>query len=145
MTIAIGWALVVLLIVIVVRTWVRRRARARPRDGREERSFSIPSGSFRLEMPKISGVIRRRRRGTPTDAVSAYLAALDDLAVHDPARARRESESPHEHATRAGIPELGSLQADYALARYGGRHLTDAENRRGVGRWRRLRARLRRV
>ena len=145
MTIAIGWALVVLLIVIVVRTWVRRRVRARPRDGREERSFSIPSGSFRLEIPKIGGVIRRRRRGTPSDAVSAYLAALDDVAAHDPERARREPESPHAHAARAGIPELGSLQADYALARYGGRHLTDAENRRGVGRWRRLRARLRRV
>ena len=145
MTIAIGWALVALLIVTVVRTWVRRRARGRPRDGREERSFSIPSGSFRLEMPKIGGAIRRRRRGPPSDAVSAYLAALDDVDAHDPERARREPESPRAHAARAGIPELGSLQADYALVRYGGRHLTDAENRRGVGRWRRLRARLRRA
>ncbi|MGI8999053.1 MAG: hypothetical protein ACR2GO_05035 [Candidatus Limnocylindria bacterium] len=143
MTIVIGWAAVLLLIVIVVRTWIRRRARTRPRDGREERSFSIPQRPFRLELPKVGGLGRRRRRGSPTDAVSAYLAALDHLAAHDPPLAHREQESPHVHAARSGIAELGQLQADYALARYGGRRLTDAENRRGVGRWRRLRARLR--
>jgi len=71
--------------------------------------------------------------------VSAYLAALDHLAQHEPARARREPESPHVHAARIGVPEVGSLQADYALARYGGRRLTDAENRRGISRWRRIR------
>jgi hypothetical protein len=142
-TIAIVWAAVLLLIIIVIRTWVRRRARVRPRDGRDERSFSIPQGSFRLEMPRLGDVIRRRRRGPPTDAVSAYLAALDELAS-DATLARREPESPHAHAARTGIAELGSLQADYALARYGDRRLTDAENRRGVRRWRRLRDRLHR-
>lgn len=142
-TIGIVWVAVMLLIVIVIRTWVRRRARVRPRDGRDERSFSIPQGSFRLEMPKLGDVLRRRRRGPPTDAVSAYLAALTELAS-DPTLARREPESPHAHAVRTGIAELGPLQADYSLARYGERRLTDAENRRGVGRWRRLRERLRR-
>ncbi|MGH2382110.1 MAG: hypothetical protein ACRDG7_12940 [Candidatus Limnocylindria bacterium] len=144
MTIAIGWAAVLLLIVIVVRTWIRRRARVLPRDGREERSFTIPQGSFRLDMPKLGAVIRRRRRrGPPTDAVSAYLAALDELVAEDAGSARRDSESPHAHASRVGIVEIGSLQADYALARYGGRRLTAPEHRRALGRWRRLRARLR--
>ncbi|HEX7197069.1 MAG TPA: hypothetical protein VF364_09595, partial [Candidatus Limnocylindria bacterium] len=92
----------------------------------------------------LGGLPRRVRRGPPADAVGAYLAALDELAEHDPGRARRAPESPHAHAARAGLTELGALQADYALARYGARHLTDAEHRRALGRWRRLRDRLRR-
>ena len=143
-TVAILWVGVILLAVIVVRTWVRRRARGRPRGGTEERSFSIPQGSFRLEMPRIGRVLREGRRGAPTDAVGAYLASLDDLAAHDPARARREAESPHAHAARVELTDLGMLQADYALARYGGRRLTDAEDRRALARWRRIRDRLRR-
>jgi hypothetical protein len=39
--------------------------------------------------------------------------------------------------------ELDALQADYALDRYGNRRLTDAEHRRAIGRWQRLRSRLR--
>ena len=144
-TVAILWIAVLLLIVIVVRTWVRRRAHGRPRGGVEERSFSVPQGSFRLPMPRLGGLPRRTRgRGSPTDAVGAYLATLDDLAAHDPVLARREPETPHAHAARAGLVEVGALQADYALARYGGRQLTDSEHRRALGRWRSLRDRLRR-
>ena len=143
-TVVILWVGVILLAVIVVRTWVRRRARGRPRGGTEERSFSIPQGSIRLEMPRIGGIARGGRRGPPTDAVGAYLASLDDLAAHDPARGRRESESPHAHAARVELSDLGRLQADYALARYGGRRLTSAEDTRALGRWRRIRDRLRR-
>ena len=143
-TIVILWAAVILLAVIVIRTWVRRRARGRPRGGTEERTFSVPQGSFRLDMPRLGGLARRARRRPPTDAVSAYLTTLDDLAAHHPPRARRESESPHAHAARVELADLGSLQADYALARYGGRRLTDAEHRRALGRWRRIRDRLRR-
>jgi hypothetical protein len=96
-------------------------------------------------MPRLGGLPRRTRgRGSPTDAVGAYLATLDDLAAHDAALARREPETPHAHAARAGLVEVGALQADYALARYGGRQLTDAEHRRALGRWRRLGDRLRR-
>lgn len=142
-TVVILWVAVLLLAVIVVRTWVRRRARGRPRGGTEERRFSIPQGSFRLDMPRIGGLTRLRRRGTPTDAVGAYLATLDDLAAHDPASARREAESPRAHAARVELADLGPLQADYALAQYGDRHLTDAEHRRALGRWRRIRHRLR--
>jgi hypothetical protein len=143
-TVAILWAAVVLLIVIVVRTWVRRRARGRPRGGAEERSFSIPPGSLRLGLPRIGRPRRARRQRSPSDAVRAYLAALDELEAHDPARAHRAPESPRAHAARAGLPEVTVLQADYALARYGGRELTSSEHRRAVGRWRRLRDRLRR-
>ena len=107
-TIVILWAAVILLAVIVVRTWVRRRARGRPRGGTEERTFSVPQGSFRLEMPRLGGFPRRARRRPPTDAVSAYLATLDDLAAHDPPRARRESESPHAHAARVELADLGA-------------------------------------
>jgi hypothetical protein len=142
-TVVLLWAAVALLAIIVIRTWVRRRARARGASGTEERSISIPQRSFRLDLPGIGGLRRRRRIGTPGDAVAAYLAALDDLATHDAARARHEAESPHAHAARIAIPEVSTLQADYALARYGLRRLTDAEQRRAVRRWRRLRERLR--
>ena len=142
-TVVILWVAVVLLAVIVVRTWVRRRARGRARGGAEERMFSIPTGSFRLDVPRIGAFARRTRRGAPTDAVGAYLATLDDLAAHQPARAHRESESPRAHAARVGLADLGALQADYALARYAGRRLSDAERRRALGRWRRIRDRLR--
>jgi len=142
-TVAILGATIALIAVIVIRTWIRRRTGARMRRGDEERSFSIPQRSFRMEMPRLQP-FRRRRPGPPTDAVGAYLAALDDLASHVPERARHASESPRAHAVRVGIGEIGGLQADYALARYGGRRLTDAEHRRAVGRWRRLRDRLRR-
>jgi len=144
MTVAILWVGILLLVVIVVRTWVRRRAGGRPRGGSEERSFNIPQGSFRLEIPRLRGFRRPGRHGPPTDAVSAYLATLDELAAHDPARARLEPESPHAHAARVKLADLGTLQADYALARYGGRHLTDAEHRRALARWRRIRDRQRR-
>ncbi len=140
-TIVILWVAVALLAVIVLRTWIRRRTRARVRGGTEERSFSIPQRSFRLEMPRF-GTPGRARTGPPSDAIGAYLAALADLAAHAPAQARRDAESPHAHAVRVAIPEIGSLQADYALARYGGRRLTAAEHRRALGRWRRLRASL---
>ena len=143
MTMAIVWAAIALLAVIVIRTWIRRRARGRLRGGVEERSFKIPQRSFRLELPRKLPA-RLRRSGPPTDAVGAYLAALNDLGVHAPDHARREAESPHAHAARVGIGEIGGLQADYALARYGHRRLTDAEHRRAIGRWRRLRERLRR-
>ena len=142
MTVAIVWAAVALLAVILIRTWIRRRAGSRLRGGDEERSFSIPQRSFRLDMPRIAPP-SPRRSGRPTDAVGAYLAALDDLDRHEPARGRREVESPHAHAARVEIPEIGALQADYALARYGLRTLTDPEHRRALARWRRLRDRLR--
>lgn len=141
LTVVILSAAIMVLAVIVIRTWVRRRNRARVRGGTEERSFSIPQRSFRLEMPRL-GTPGRRKAGPPTDAVGAYLAALGDLEARAPTQARRDAESPHAHAARVDISEVGALQADYALARYGHRRLTDAEHRRALRRWRRLRDRL---
>lgn len=142
LTVGIIGAAIAILAVIVIRTWIRRRLRGRVRASGEERSFRLPQGSFRLEMPALRPFRRRRAGRSPTDAIGAYLAVLDHLDAHDPARARLDHESPHTHAARVGLVELGALQADYALARYGGRRLTDPEHRRAIGRWRRLRARL---
>ena len=142
MTVAIVWAALALLAVIVIRTWIRRRAVRRLREGDEERFFSFPQRSFRLAIPRNTAP-STRRPARPTDAVSAYLAALHELDRQDPARRRREAESPHAHAARVDIPEIGGLQADYALARYAGRTLNDPEHRRAIARWRRLRDRLR--
>ncbi|MBA2632095.1 MAG: hypothetical protein H0U86_03670, partial [Chloroflexi bacterium] len=100
-TVAILGAAIALIAVIVIRTWIRRRTGARMRRGDEERSISIPQRSFRMEMPRLQP-FRRRRAGPPTDAVGAYLAALDDLASHVPERARHEAESPRAHAVRVG-------------------------------------------
>lgn len=143
MTVAIAWAAIALLAIIVIRVWVRRRIRRPVRGGAEERSFAIPERSFRLRAPRMRGLGSESRRGPPTDAVSAYLAALSELDERDAPNRRREHETPRTHAARVGLAEIAPLQADYALARYGGRTLTAAEHRRALGRWRRLRDRLR--
>ncbi|MGH2429923.1 MAG: DUF4129 domain-containing protein [Candidatus Limnocylindria bacterium] len=144
-TVAIFWALTAILAVIVARIWLRRRQRRARGRTDEERSFRLPQTSLRLELPRLR-VPRRRRATMPSDAVGAYLATLEDLADHaDGQLGRLEHETPRSHARRvapaAGV-ELGALQADYALARYAGRRLSRAEDRRAVGRWHRLRARL---
>ncbi|MCV0404197.1 MAG: hypothetical protein K5924_10935 [Chloroflexi bacterium] len=143
LTVVIGWAAIALLAVIVIRVWVRRRVRRPTRGGSEERSFALPQRSFAIRPPRIDRPGRRRRGGTPENAVEAYLAALDELRDRDAPRARREHETPRGHATRVQLPELAPLQADYALVRYGGRLLSPTEERRAIGRWRRLRDRLR--
>lgn len=137
------WVLIVVVLIVLARVWLRRRVRRSAGGGVEERSFRIPQHSFRLHTPRAPRPARARP-WNPHDAVTAYLAALDDLAAHRPDSARADHETPRAHARRveAGT-ELGVLQADYALARYGGRVLTDAEHRRALGRWQRLRHRLR--
>ena len=137
------WVVIAVVLIVLARVWLRRRAR-RPRGGGvEERSFRIPQHAFRLRPPRAP----RPSRVPPwraRDAVSAYLASLDELAAHRPDAARGEHETPRAHARRVSAgTELDILQADYALARYGGRILTDAEHRRAIGRWQRLRRRLR--
>ncbi len=89
----------------------------------------------------------RRRRLEPTDAVTAYLALVDDLAGRPDVR-RDVAETPAEHARRlrdAGGSTFGLdlLAADYALARFAGVTLSAREDRRAVARWRTLRRRLR--
>jgi hypothetical protein len=138
-----AWIVIALVLVVLARVWLRRRPGRTGRGGIEERSFRLPEHLFarraRTPRPRPSP-----RRGDPTDAVGAYLAALDDLATLAPTAARADHETPRTHAGRVRLgTELDGLQADYSLARYGGRALTDAEHRRAIGRWRRLRQRLR--
>ena len=137
------WIVIAVVLIVLARVWLHRRV-ARPAGrGSEERSFRIPQRSFRLRVPRPAPPPPFVPL-EPTDAVTAYLASLDDLAAHDPGSAHGEHETPRAHARRvqAGT-ELDALQADYALDRYGNRPLTDAEHRRAIGRWQRLRSRLR--
>jgi hypothetical protein len=139
------WIVLLVVGTVLLRVWLRRRARGGSRGATEERSFQIPRGSQRARRQRPSQAPRTvGRLPRPVDAVTAYLAALQELAANDPGTARGEHETPRAHArrVRAGA-ELDALQADYALARYGRRSLTDAEHRRAIGRWGRLRDRLR--
>ena len=139
----VGWVVLVVVVVVLVRVWVRRRKRGAARGATEERSFQLPDRSWRLVMPRPA----RRAASRPMevrDAVTAYLAALGELAARDPARGRAEHETPRAHARRvAEGPDLAGLQADYSLVRYAGRSLSPSEHRRAIGRWHRLRDRLR--
>ena len=136
------WIALIVVLFVLLRIWLRRRKGRVTRTADEERTIQLP-GRRRPAAVGATTPVRRDRRQA-TDAVSAYLAALDDLERWRPAVARAESETPRAHAHRAATgPELGALQAGYALARYGGRPLTPAEHRRAIGRWERLRRRLR--
>lgn len=137
----VGWIVVIVVLLVLATLWVRRRKVTRRATG-DERSISIPPRTVQ-ERAAPRPAPRVARWSRPHDAITAYLAALADLGASDPDAARAEHETPRSHARRveAGA-ELASLQADYALARYGGRELTDAENRRAIGRWQRLRRRL---
>jgi hypothetical protein len=141
---AVFWIAFIVLVIVLLRFWLVRRGRRSLRGATEERSFRIPQRQSRLRVPRVPAP-STRRNAVPRDAVTAYLAALDVLTAHDPDRGRAEHETPRAHARRvmAG-PELAALQADYALARYAGRSLSGAEHRRAIGRWRRLRDRIRR-
>ena len=137
------WIVIAVVLIVLARYWLRRRNRGAGRRGQDERSFRIPQRSFRLRAPRLTRPMRPRSL-RPEDAVTAYLAALDDLEAHRPDAAHAPHETPRAHARRvvAGR-ELGALQADYSLDRYGGRALSPAEHRRAIGRWQRLRELLR--
>lgn len=141
---AIFWALLGLLALIVMRTWLRRRAGRRRRPLDEERFIRFASPSLGVRLPRLWPE-RSRPRLLPYDAVSAYLASLEHLERWERLM-RRQPETPAAHARRVADAgpgdELRRLAADYALARYAGRTLTPAEDRRGLARWRRLRDRM---
>jgi hypothetical protein len=89
---------------------------------------------------------RPHRRADPSGAVEAYVALLRDIE-RDPDLRRALAETPAEHARRLRVAgfeglSLDLLAADYAIARDAGRVLPEREDRRGVERWRRLRASL---
>jgi len=109
-------------------------------------------GETRTIDPSDEGLSPRRHRSrfgfrpTPTTAVQAYVALVDDLDRHADVR-RDPAETPAAHAARlrdlgrSGL-SLDLLAADYALARYGGLDLPEREDRRAVARWRVLRRRI---
>jgi hypothetical protein len=146
---AIGVLVVVLLvatvaILVLARLWMRR-LRATEDDLLETRWIDHGEVS---EQPRAG----RRRRGirfgrpAPADAVAAYRALIEELARRPHVR-REPGETPAEHAGRLrrtgmGALSLDLLAADYGLVRYGGVVLTDAEDRRAIGRAARLRRRL---
>jgi hypothetical protein len=137
------WVVLVVVLIVLARIWLRRRTRGGLRSTSEERSFRIPQRGSRARGPR-QAFPARPSWTRPYDAVTAYIAALRDLATREPDAARADHETPRAHAARvAAGPELAALQADYALARYGGRSLSPAENRRAIGRWERLRRRPR--
>jgi hypothetical protein len=130
----------------------------------DERSIDPPRPRVRVPSVRLP-----RRRRVPTSAADAYLALIDDLEA-EPGLRRLPSETPRAHASRLmgggaaaaagaapGRParpaardprtrrDLRLLVADWELVRYAGRRLTAPEDARGVARWRRLRAALRRT
>jgi hypothetical protein len=142
--IAIGAALIVLAAivatVILAKLWMRRVAVT---EGAVAETRTIDRGDGR----RPGRATRRRRRSTPVDAITAYVALDEDLAGQAELR-RQPAETPAEHAHRlraGGRRELAMdlLAADYALARFAGIELSPLENRRAVARWRALRVRLR--
>jgi hypothetical protein len=136
----LGIIVAVIAILILLRLWMRQIGPVET-DPNEIRTID------RGDEPSRSRVrARRRRRTAPDDAVTAYVALIDDLERRPEVR-RDPSETPAEHAGRLrdegrGALALDLLAADYALARFGGIELGAREDRRAVARWHHLRARL---
>ena len=139
---AIATVAVILLVLVLIarRVLVANGARHPPDD--EERGIVLPGSSIRpnLALPRWRP---RAAAPLPHDAVTAYVAAIDELRrVSRLARAGDETPAAHAHRLRAsglGMLSLELLAADYALVRYAGRTLTRAEDRRALARWRRAR------
>ncbi len=140
-TVAVLVAILGVLALIAWRLWPGRGPQRRVDD--EERGIVIPQGSLHVGLP-VPRWHRPSRVPAPSDAVTAYVATVDDLAGHL-GLARAVDETPAAHARRLhldgrGMLPLDLLAADYQLARYAGRGLTQAEDRRGLARWQRVRA-----
>lgn len=148
--VGVGLAILVLaflvgVVLVLARLWARDVLARGASDVPEERWIESeraddPRGRPRRARP-------RRRRPVPTTAADAYLALVGDL-VNRPAVRREPVETPAAHAERLrrsgrGSIALDLLAADYELARFGGIPVSPAEDRRAIGRWRRLRTSLR--
>lgn len=142
----VGIALVVVFVLAVLflaRLWSRDALARQAGDVPEERW--IDTGEPTAPQARFGPWRRRSRPRAPASAAEAYLAALEDLERLPDAR-RRPAESPAEHAARLrgtvhGALALDLLAADYEIVRFGASPLTPAEDRRAIGRWRRLRER----
>ena len=134
----------VALALAVIAWFVRRPALVEASEPAEEVREAEPIDvSLGLRLPRLRP---RWWRRSPRDAIEAYRSALDSLVGQE--EARRGGETPREHAARvrptAIGPSLGRLAADYQLGALAGRSLTDAEQRRALGRWRLITRRARR-
>ncbi|HVA87083.1 MAG TPA: DUF4129 domain-containing protein, partial [Candidatus Saccharimonadales bacterium] len=140
LVIAIIAGLALLALIVLIRLSKTSRP-SRPRDGGlDERTIDLPE--LGLHLPAFRRP-RLTRRGSPVTATTAYLFFLRDLEGFERLR-RRPSEAPGSHARRLraeGIadPAAALLAADYQLERYALLPLSEAETRRGIARWRRLR------
>jgi hypothetical protein len=126
-------------IILLARLWMRRTP-AIDTDVLETRTIDRSGTASR---PNLR---RPRRRPEPVDAVTAYVALVEDLGGRAQV-AREPAETPAEHARRlrtAGAAGLGLdlLAADYELVRFAGVRLSAAEDRRAVARWRSLRRQI---
>jgi hypothetical protein len=153
-----GAVAVVLAIALLAALWMQQARQRGDEDVAEERSIDHgdePGGGARRRWFRRPS---RAAQVTPVDAVGAYRAVLAELSRLTALR-RQDGETPAEHAARVrsvhalareAVPADGGfgaalemLAADYELARFGARPLTAAEDRRGVARWRRIRAAVR--
>ena len=142
--IGIGGVVLVAIVVGVVLAIVLWMRRAPAPDGGIGETRTIDASGEGL-VPRRRG-LHLGRRPEPRTAVEAYVALVDELARHPDIR-RGAAETPASHAARlraagADMLSLDLLAADYGLARYGGVALPAREDRRAVGRWRRLRKSL---
>jgi hypothetical protein len=132
-----------ILVLILARLWARRTPPS-PSDVDEVRQIDHGDGTS-VGAPRWR-FGRRRAPPDPADAAAAYVRLIADIDRRPDVR-REPAETPAAHAARlrvAGRADLALdlLAADYALTRFGGVTLSDAEERRAVGRWRRLRRSL---
>ena len=143
----VAWLLVAaaaIAVMVVAWTVVRRiRSTARPTAPAvtsEERATVLPPNAVHLGRRVRLRLPTRPR--APTNAVQAYVAL--DRAWHDAVPlARSVAETPAQHSRRLrdlghGSRPLERLSADYQLARYAGRTLSPAEERRAIRRLRQL-------
>ncbi len=142
----VGLVLLGLVVFLLIRAWAMRNQEATT--GFVDERSRLPAG-----VDERPGAVSRRRKRPwsrdPRTADAAYLALVEEL--HDvPDVRRKASETPAEHARRVRIDQLGSatglglelLAADYALTVFAVRELSEAETRRAIGRWQRLRRQL---
>ena len=141
-------ALIAGVLVFLARAWRRNADAARRRPGLDRSQRVVGQGVTDVDagLGLRQRLRRLVRRGRPGDAVAAYVAVLRALEPDEDLR-RGAAETPAAHARRlraagVGTIELDLLAADFELARWGGRRLSEAEDRRAVGRWERLRTRF---
>ena len=144
-------AMVVIVLAIAIYAlarWIVRRDPYAELDGGlaadvVEHAIVIP-----VSQPSRPRAAARQRRAAAHDAVSAYISAVESLAVH-PDWARSPAETPALHSLRVraadmpGADDFSRLAADYQLARYAERPITPREDRRALSRLDRLRRLLR--